>query len=71
MAMRGAGGIAMKRAVTKILGMSILLVALGTAITAVRRLGLLNGGECSPTCPCSVGDAACTCGHPTCLSPAA
>lgn len=61
----------MKRAVVRMFGISILLVAVGTAVTALRRFGLLNGGECSPACPCSVGETACPCSHPTCLSPAA
>ncbi len=51
-------------------GMVFVGIAVGLGLTLLRRTGLLNGGECSPGCGCSVGDQSCSCGHKTCLSPA-
>ena len=49
----------------------ILAVIVGLGLKALRSLGILKGGECSPACACSQGDMSCTCGHKTCLAPSA
>ncbi len=51
----------------------LLFVAViaGAVAAVLRRFGFIGKGECSPTCACSAGQQDCTCGHSTCLSPAA
>lgn len=49
----------------------IFAVLAGLVIKALRSLGLVNSGECSPGCACSMGSMDCRCGHGTCLAPAA
>ena len=48
----------------------VLGVIVGLGLQVLKRLGLFTGGECGPNCDCSMGAEACTCGHPTCLTPA-
>lgn len=45
-------------------------VIVGAIAAGLRRFGILGEGECGPGCACSMGQQDCTCGHPTCLSPA-
>jgi hypothetical protein len=43
----------------------------GLVYQGLKRLGIIGGGECGPNCQCSLGAEVCTCGHATCLVPAA
>jgi len=47
----------------------ILAVIVGVVVKLLRSLGLVRGGECSPSCACSMGSLTCTCSHKTCLAP--
>lgn len=49
----------------------VLGVIAGLTYQGLRRLGIVGGGECDPNCQCSLGAEVCTCGHATCLVPAA
>jgi len=47
----------------------ILAVIVGVVVKLLRSLGLVRGGECGPSCECSMGALTCTCSHTTCLAP--
>ena len=51
----------------------VLFVAViaGAVAAVLRKFGVLGKSECTPSCSCSMGQQDCTCGHTTCLSPAA
>lgn len=51
--------------------LAMLAVLAAVATMMLRRFGILGGGECGPACDCSLGAESCTCGHATCLAPAA
>jgi len=58
----------MRRLIRNVLMLGIVA---GVAYQGLRRLGIIGGGECGPDCQCSLGAEVCTCGHQTCLVPAA
>jgi len=49
----------------------IFALLIGIVAKALKSLGIVGGGECTPACACSKGEMECDCGHATCLAPTA